>query len=171
MYLSGEFGSKPEDVNAYTASSFYAVDRFASFKTHWKKYYEEDYVIIADRYTTSNAVHQCSKLDEADWKDFLVWLYDFEYNKIGIPKPDMVIYLDMTPDVSQKLMLSRYNGDESKKDIHEKDREYLNKSRKAAYFCLNESLWHKIECDDKENAYSIKEISNKVLAEVMEVLC
>ncbi len=171
MYLAGDFGKKPEDVNAYAASSFYAVDRFASFKTHWEKFYNDDYIIIADRYTTSNAVHQCSKLKEEQWKYFLDWLYDLEYNKIGIPNPDLVIYLDMTPEVSQKLIMKRYKGDENKKDIHESDKEHLKKSRKAAFFCLEESLWHKIECDDKNNAFSIEEISNKVLNKVMEVLC
>ncbi len=170
MYLKGDFGDKPSDVNAYTASSFYAVDRFASFKTHWEKMYNDDYIIIADRYTTSNAVHQCSKLSENQWKTFLDWLYDFEYNKIGIPEPDMVVYLDMTPKVSQELMTKRYKGDETKKDIHEKDEIYLDKSRKAAYFCLNENLWHKIECDNGKTAYSIEEISNKVLKKAMEII-
>ncbi len=171
MYLNGDFGNKPNDVNAFAASSFFAVDRFASFKTKWENQYNDDYIIVADRYTTSNAVHQCSKLDPELWQDYLNWLYDLEYNKIQIPKPDCVIYLDMSINVSQKLLSKRYKGKEDKKDIHEKDKEYLEKSQKAAYFCIQNDEWHKIQCDDEENAFSIQEISQKVLSKVLEELC
>ena len=104
MYLGGEFGKKPSDVNAYAASLFYAVDRFASYKTNWGDYYNQNGVIVSGRYTTSNAVHQTSKMDESEWQGFLDWLYDLEYNKVGIPKPDKVIFLDMPIEVSQKLL-------------------------------------------------------------------
>ena len=114
MYLSGQFGSDPQDVNAYAASSFFAVDRFASFKRDWCRDYERG-IIIADRYTTSNAIHQCSKLPRQQWEPFLEWLFDFEYGKLGIPSPDLVIYLSVDPMVSQQLMTRRYSGDESKK--------------------------------------------------------
>lgn len=170
MYLSGRFGSHPQDVNAYAASSFYAVDRFASYKTDWGKLYDEGRVIVADRYTTSNGVHQCSKLDRDEWENYLDWLYDFEYNKMGIPAPDMVVYLDMSPRVSQKLMTSRYQGDESKKDIHEKDTEYLKKSRLAAKFCADRDRWTVIRCDDGENPYKIEDIAKSVLDSVAEIL-
>ena len=150
MYLAGQFGSRPGDVNAYAASSFYAVDRFASFKADWGKDYSDDYIIIADRYTTSNGVHQCSKLPEDEWNSFMDWLYDFEYKKMGIPSPDTVIYLDMSPRVSQKLLTSRYSGDESKKDIHEKDKEYLDRSRQAARFCAEHDGWKTVKCDNGE---------------------
>ena len=163
MYLAGQFGSKPGDVNAYAASSFYAVDRFASFKADWEKLYNDDYVIIADRYTTSNGVHQCSKLDESLWEEFMDWLYDFEYNKMGIPAPDCVIYLDMSPAVSQKLLSGRYAGDESKKDIHEKDTDYLARSRQAARFCAAHDKWTVIRCDNGEKPYTIEEIAQQVL--------
>ncbi len=103
MYLGGEFGKKPGDVNAYAASLFYAVDRFASYKTNWGEYYNQNGVIVSGRYTTSNAVHQTSKMDEGEWQGFLDWLYDLEYNKVGIPKPDKVIFFDMPIRVSQKL--------------------------------------------------------------------
>ena len=132
MYLSGRFGQKPDDVNAYAASSFYAVDRFASYKTDWGAFYREGGLVLSDRYTTSNAVHQCSKLPPAQWDGFLNWLFDFEYKKIGIPEPDLVLYLAVDPEVSQKLLENRYHGDESKKDIQEKDREYMARSRAAA---------------------------------------
>ncbi len=170
MYLAGQFGTRPQDVNAYAASSFYAVDRFASFKSDWSKEYNDDYVIVADRYTTSNGVHQCSKLDESQWEEFLDWLYDFEYKKMGIPAPDMVIYLDMSPEVSQKLLSSRYQGDESKKDIHEKDTDYLAKSRVAARFCANHDGWNVIKCDNGENPFTIEDISSAVYNTVLEIL-
>ncbi len=99
MYLGGQFGSHPDDVNAYAASAFYSVDRFASYKMKWGEFYREGGIVIADRYTTSNAVHQCSKLPPEQWQEFLDWLFDFEYNKIGIPAPDRVIYLEVDPAV------------------------------------------------------------------------
>ena len=170
MYLRGELSDKPDGVNAFAASSFYAVDRYISYKTNWEETYSNDGIIVADRYTTSNGVHQCSKLPNEEWEGFMDWLYDFEYNKIGIPKPDVVIYLDMSPEVSQKLMSKRYMGDESKKDIHEKDKEYLEKSRKAAYFCVCHDNWTRIKCDDGETPLSIEEISDKIFDVVSKVL-
>ena len=170
MYLAGQFGSRPGDVNAYAASSFYAVDRFASFKADWGKDYSDDYIIIADRYTTSNGVHQCSKLPEDEWNSFMDWLYDFEYKKMGIPSPDTVIYLDMSPRVSQKLLTSRYSGDESKKDIHEKDKEYLDRSRQAARFCAEHDGWKTVKCDNGETPYSVEEISVAVYDAIKHLL-
>lgn len=117
MYLSGAFGDKPDDVNAYAASSFYAVDRYASYKTGWGEFYREGGLVLSDRYTTSNAVHQCSKLPPMHWDGFLNWLFDFEYKKFGIPAPDAVVYLAVDPEVSQRLITERYHGDESKRDI------------------------------------------------------
>ena len=90
MYLSGQFGDKPDDVNPYAASSFYAVDRYASYKTRWGSFYEAGGIVIADRYTTSNAVHQCSKLPPEQWDDFLRWAFDYEYRLLGLPAPDAV---------------------------------------------------------------------------------
>ena len=132
MYLAGQFGKDPSDVNAYAASTFYAVDRFASYKTEWGRFYEDGGIVVADRYTTSNAVHQCSKLPEEEWDSFLEWLFAFEYQLMGIPAPDAVVYLRVDPAVSQKLMTGRYQGDESKKDIHESNLDYLARSRRAA---------------------------------------
>ena len=120
MYLAGAFGTHPDDVNAYAASSFYAVDRYASFKHDWQGDYEAG-LVIADRYTTSNAIHQCSKLPMEQWDAYLDWLFDFEYEKLGIPSPDLVVYLKVDPDVSQKLLSKRYDGHMEKEDIHEKD--------------------------------------------------
>ncbi|MBQ8740320.1 MAG: deoxynucleoside kinase [Clostridia bacterium] len=169
MYLGGKFGNKPNDVNAYAASLFYAVDRFASYKTNWGEYYNQNGVIVSGRYTTSNAVHQTSKMEEHDWQGFLDWLYDLEYNKVGIPKPDKVIFLDMPVEVSQKLLSGRYKGDEAKKDIHESDTAYLDKCRKAAMFTANYSGWTIIPCAKDGEARTIEDIANDVLAETLKL--
>ena len=169
MYLGGDFGKNPNDVNAFAASVFYTVDRYASFKTDWGEYYNNGGTVISGRYTTSNAVHQASKLPATQWETFLSWLYDFEYNKIGIPKPDKVIFLDMPIEVSQKLLSKRYNGDENKKDIHESDTEYLNKCRKAALFTAEYSNWEIIPCAKDGEARSIEDIANDVLNSVLSL--
>lgn len=170
MYLGGEFGKKPGDVNAYAASLFYAVDRFASYKTNWGEYYNQNGVIVSGRYTTSNAVHQTSKMDESEWKNFLDWLYDLEYNKVAIPKPDKVIFLDMPIEVSQKLLSGRYKGDETKKDIHESDTAYLDKCRKAAMFTAEYSGWTIVPCAKDGEPRSIEDIANDVLKETLKVI-
>lgn len=166
MYLAGEFGDKPEDVNAYAASSFFCVDRYASFKTLWGKFYQNGGIVIADRYTTSNAVHQCSKLPRGEWSAFLSWLFDFEYRKVGIPAPDLVLYLDVDVGVSQRLMTKRYHGDESQKDIHEKDLAYLEHSRCAARFCAETLNWECIACCQDGDMRSIEAIHAEVLTAV-----
>ena len=169
MYLSGKFGDKPDDVNAYAASTFYAVDRYASYKTGWGEYYNGGGTVVAGRYTTSNAVHQASKLPKEKWDNFLSWLYDFEYNKIGIPKPDLVIFLDMPIEVSQKLMSKRYSENGGKKDIHEKDVNYLNHCREAAIHTAQFSGWKIISCAKDGEARSIEDISADILAAVKEL--
>lgn len=169
MYLGGEFGKKPDDVNAYAASVFYTVDRYASYKANWGNYYNEGGTVVSGRYTTSNAVHQASKLPEENWEDFLSWLYDFEYNKIGIPKPDKVIFLDMPVEVSQKLLSKRYEGDNSKKDIHESDTEYLDKCRKAAVFTANFSGWETIPCAENGEPRSLENIAKDILDSVLKI--
>ena len=169
MYLQGDFGKNPNDVNAFAASVFYAADRYASFKSAWGNYYNNGGTVIAGRYTTSNAVHQASKLPESEWEGFLSWLYDFEYNKIAIPKPDKVIFLDMPVEVSQKLLTKRYEGDNSKKDIHESDTEYLDRCRKAAVFTARFSGWETISCAKNGNARSIEDIASDVLQSVLKL--
>ena len=169
MYLGGEFGNKPDDVNAYAASVFYTVDRYASYNANWGEFYKSGGTIVSGRYTTSNAIHQASKLPEDKWEDFLSWLYDFEYNKIGIPRPDKVIFLDMPIEVSQKLLTKRYEGDENKKDIHESDVKYLEKCRNAACFTAKYSGWSIINCAENGEARSIEDIAKDVLAEALSV--
>ena len=164
QYLAGRFGDKPEDVNAYAASSFYAVDRFVSYNCYWKNDYLDGKIILADRYTTSNAYHQLTKTPREEWDSYLEWLEDFEYEKLGIPRPDAVIYLDMPVEVSQKLMTSRYEGDESKKDIHEKNTDYLMKCREAADYSCRKLGWVRIECAENSEPLSAKEINGKILS-------
>ncbi len=168
MYLSGKFGNKPGDVNAYAASVFYTVDRYASFKENWGEFYEKGGTVVSGRYTTSNAIHQTSKLPREQWEDFLNWLYDFEYEKIGIPKPDKVIFLDMPVEVSQKLLSNRYEGDEDKKDIHESDIEYLNNCRLAAKFTADYSGWTTISCAKDGEPRSVVDIAADILEEVLK---
>ncbi len=169
MYLAGEFGSKPDDVNAYAASSFYAVDRYASYMRDWKRDYESG-VVIADRYTTSNAIHQCSKLEKREWDAYLDWLFDYEYRLLGIPEPSVVIYLHVDPEVSQKLLSGRYGGQEEKKDIHEKDMEYLRRCQKAAAYCAEKLGWSVVECCRDGGIKSIEEIQKDLLSIIGEVL-
>lgn len=162
MYLAGQFGTDPMDVNAYAASLFYAVDRFASYKTDWGKYYNDGGIVLAGRYVTSNGVHQTSKLPEEQWDEFTSWLYDIEYNKVGIPKPDLVVFLDMPPEVSQKLLSGRYSGDESKKDIHERNTEYLAKCREAALFNAKKCGWYILNCANGSEPRSIEDIADEI---------
>ena len=166
MYLAGEFGKDPSAVNAYAASTFFAVDRYASFKKDWGSFYLDGGVIIADRYTTSNAVHQCSKLPEAQWDSYLNWLFDFEYRLMGIPAPDSVVYLQVDPEVSQKLMTGRYQGDETKKDIHESNTAYLDRSQLAARHCARVLGWKTVHCVKDGKMRDIEDIGQEVLASI-----
>ena len=174
MYLAGAFGQKPDDVNAYAASSFYAVDRYASYKTGWGAFYRAGGLVLSDRYTTSNAVHQCSKLPPAQWDGFLNWLFDFEYQKIGIPAPDAVVYLAVDPEVSQRLLAARYHGDDSKKDIQEKDLDYLARSRAAAEYCAKALGWKRIDCTadgpQGKTMRTVEQINDEILAYLRDIL-
>ena len=163
MYLGGEFGSDADAVNAYAAGAFYAVDRFASYKLNWGKDYEKGTLILADRYATSNSIYQMEKLDKSQWDSYLEWSADFEYNKIGIPKPDLVIFLDMPVEVSQKLMTSRYDGDENKKDVHEVNVDFLNKCRESALYTAQKQGWQVIPCSDGVNPLTVDEIHKKIV--------
>lgn len=162
MYLNGELSEDADGVNAYAASSFYAVDRYASYKLYWEKPYKNGYIILASRYVTSNAIHQMSKLPQEKWDGYLEWLYDYEYNKLGLPKPDCVIFLDMPVEVSQRLLSSRYNGDESKKDIHEANVGYLLKCRSTALYAAQKGGWDVVCCSEGENPLGIEEINDRI---------
>lgn len=170
MYLNGELGDNPDDVNAYAASSFYAVDRVASYLKYWKKDYEECDYIIADRYVTSNIIYQMTKVDKTQRDEYIEWCEDYEYNRLCVPKPDIVIYLDMPPEVSQKLMSGRYNGDESKKDIHEKNMDFLLTCRESALYALEKLSWVHISCAHENEPKSIETITQQILDTIDEKL-
>lgn len=146
MYLGGEFGSRPEDVNAYAASTFYAVDRYASLKQVWGDYYQNGGLILADRYITSNAVHQAAKVPEAERAEFFDWLFDFECNKLGLPRPDMVIYLDMPTQKAVENLRSREAATNTKADIHEVDTAYLALCHETAGQAADYLGWKRIHC-------------------------
>ena len=159
MYLAGDFGSAAGDVNAYAASSFYAVDRYASFKMFWGEDYRNGLPILAARYTTSNAIHQMAKMAPENWDAFLAWLEDYEYGRLGLPRPDQVVFLDMPPEISQRLMTARYGGDDTKKDIHERDRVYLRNCRNAALYAAEKCGWTVVTCGDGEDPFPPEEIN------------
>lgn len=167
MYLAGEFGTRSSDVNAYAASSFYAVDRYASYKKDWENDYRSG-IVIADRYTTSNAIHQCSKLPEDQWDEFLDWLFDYEYRLLGIPEPNIVMYLKVDLAVSQELLKVRYHSDMTRKDIHEKDRDYLLRCQKAADYCAEKLDWKVIECIEDGAMRPIEDIADDIQKLVKE---
>ena len=163
MYLSGVFSENPDDVNAYAAGSFYAVDRYASYKQFWEKDYREGSLILATRYATSNAIHQMGKLPRSEWENYLKWIEDFEYHKLGLPVPDLVIFLDMNRAVADRLLSQRYQGDESRKDIHEKNMAYLQHCRDTAGFAGGYWHWKKVDCDDGSMPLPLEQISAKIL--------
>lgn len=169
MYLGGEFGENPDDVNAYAASAFYAVDRVASYLKSWKKDLETKDVILSDRYVTSNIIYQMSKLPKDEWDGFIEWLNDFEYQKLGVPKPDIVIYLDVEPEVSQKLMEKRYGGDNSKKDLHERNLRFLLDCRKCAVYAAEKCGWKVINCCENGEIKSIEKIAEEIERATAEI--
>lgn len=169
-YLAGDFGKNAGDVNAYATSVLYAADRFASFTEKWGNDYKAGKLIFADRYTPANALYQMTKLNKNEWDEYLEWLFDFEYNKIGIPAPDKVIFLDMPVEVSQRLMTERYNGDETKKDVHEANVEFLNACREAALYAAEKYGWDVINCAENGEPLSIEEINDKVYSLVLQTL-
>ena len=173
MYLAGAFGEDAMKVNPYPVSTMYAIDRYASFKTDWEKFYNEDGIIVTDRYVTSNMVHQASKIRDLDEKKkYLNWLEDLEYEKMGIPRPDLVIFLNMPTDMAIRLMAERKNKitGEEKKDIHERDKEYLKESHANACKIANIYNWKEIKCNDGERIKTIEEIGEEVFSLVEEVV-
>ncbi|MFW6035425.1 MAG: dTMP kinase [Halothermotrichaceae bacterium] len=158
MYLDGEFGEDPRAVNLYAASTFYAVDRFASYQKEWKELYEKGSIILADRYTTSNMIHQASKIEDyKDREEYLNWLTDLEFKKFGLPRPEIVLFLDMPPRYSMKLLNKRTH-----KDIHEKNLEYMQDTYKNACWIADKYNWEKIKCVEGSRVKSIDEIHHKV---------
>ena len=170
MYLSGEFGSRPSDVGAYAASAFYAVDRYASYKKVWGDWYEKGGLVVSDRYTTSNAVHQSSKEPPEKREEFLHWLYDFEYNKLGLPRPDLTIYLDVPTDFTEKMMRSREAATGSHADIHEQDMTYLATCREMGRAAAGYYGWTMISCVKDGKMRTIENIHEEIYRHVAACL-
>ncbi len=164
MYLGGEFGDKPGDVNAYAAGAFYAVDRYASFKKDWQQDYESGVTILAGRYTTSNMIYQMEKLPRSQWEGYISWAEDFEYERLGLPRPQRVIFLDMPLDAAQKLLSKRYGGHDEKKDLHERDLRYLESCAQCARFAAEKLGWRAIGCAREAEPLSIEEIHRRVVS-------
>ena len=170
MYLGGEFGGKPSDVNAYAASTFFAVDRYASYKKIWKPIYDRGGLIISDRYTTSNAVHQASKEPPEARAAFLDWLYDLEFNKMELPKPDLVLYLDMPVEMTQQLMHEREEATGTHADIHEQDIEYLQQCKEVAEFAAAHYGWIRIRCAQGNRLRTVRDIHEEIFSYVKRCL-
>ena len=170
MYLGGEFGDKPSDVNAYAASAFYAVDRYASYKKVWGKWYEEGGLVLSDRYTTSNAVHQASKEPAEKQKEFLGWLYDYEYNQLGLPAPDLVIYLDVPTDFTEMMMRRREADTNTHADIHEQDLQYLATCRRTGKAAAEYYGWTVIQCVKDGAMRTIEDIHEELYRHVRNCL-
>ena len=170
MYLGGEFGTHPSDVNAYAASAFYAVDRYASYKKVWGEYYAQGGLIVSDRYTTSNAVHQASKEPDESRGAFLKWLYEFEYDRLGLPRPDLILYLDVPTDFTEKLMRSREAATNTHADIHEQDLDYLATCRRTGKAAAEFYGWTVIECVRDGAMRSIEDIHKEICRHVAACL-
>ncbi len=164
-YLHGDLGGKPDDTGAYATSLFYGLDRYWSYRTEWGSFYHKpDSILICDRYTTANAVHQCSKLPKAQWDAFLDWLWDIEYNKIGIPRPDKIIYLEMPPAISRKLVEKRAAAEGRCIDIHEADQSYLDRCYEAALYAAEHLGWEKLKCYTGDTPRSVEDIFTELTA-------
>jgi len=172
LYLNGAFGKNPSDVNAYAASSFYAADRYISYISGWKEFYDKpDGVILANRYTTANAIHQLSKLSENEWDNFLDWLYDYEFNKLKIPRPDLTVFFDMHIDIALNLIEERAEKTHTKKDIHESNPQYLRKCYEAGQYAAKYLGWEKIICCKKNgNGALIPKTEEEISAELFELV-
>ena len=170
LYLDGAFGDKPGDVNAYAASVFFSVDRYASYKQDWGGYYRQGGLLIADRYTTSNAVHQTAKLPPEQRDGFLDWLFDFEYRLLGLPEPSRVLYLDMPTEATERMMRQREAATHTSADIHEKDEEYLRRCRENAAYVVERCGWTRIDCARGDTPRTIEDIHNEVMARVADLI-
>ena len=170
LYLSGAFGAQPGDVNAYAASSFYAVDRYASYRQDWGRDYEHGGLILADRYTTSNAVHQGAKVPPQEREDFFRWLYEYEYGRLGLPKPDLVCYLDMPTELALSLLRSREERTHTQADIHERDGAYLAECRRCALSAANVLGWTVIPCAAGGAPRGVEEIEQDIWSAVSRAL-
>lgn len=170
MYLGGEFSHDPNAVNAYAASAFFAVDRVASFISSWKEDYDNCTVIIANRYTTANAIHQLSKIDgDAKRQAFVDWLYDFEFNKLAIPSPDLTLFLEVPVDISLGLIKARSEETGREIDIHE-NAEHLNRAYSAALFSAKALDWKTVHCSRDGQMRTREDIADEIFALVKKLI-
>ena len=163
LYLHGALGNKPGDVNAYAASVLYAVDRFASYQEDWGRFYEAGGIVVANRYTTSNAVHQASKLPADERREFLDWLFDLEYHRMGLPEPDLVLYLDLPTEVSEQMLRRREQATATAADIHEQDGDYLRRCRESARQIARDLGWSVVDCAEGDHPRTVEDIRQEVL--------
>lgn len=170
LYLHGALGGRPGDVNACAASVMFAVDRFASYKEDWGAFYESGGVVVANRYTTSNAVHQASKLPDGERRDFLEWLFDLEYRRLGLPEPDLVLYLDMPTEAAKALMRRREAETNTAADIHEQDGDYLRRCRACAGEIARAQGWAVVDCAAGGLPRTPEDIHREALAIVLDRL-
>ena len=169
MYLSGEFGTDAQEINPYIASTFYAADRYATFQTGYKKYYEDGGIILADRYTTANMVHQAGKIKDKEERDkFLKWLWDFEFKLYGLPIPTEVFFLNMPTEKALELMKDRKNkfDENAKKDIHESNEKHMRDAYEAACDVAKEYNWFEIKCMKDNKLRTIDDIHEEIYEEV-----
>ena len=170
LYLHGALGSEPGDVNAYASSVLFAVDRFASYKEEWGTFYEQGGVVIANRYTTSNAVHQASKLPAGERQEYLDWLFDLEYRRLGLPAPDLVVYLDLPTELSEQMLRRRETATGTQADIHEQDEEYLHSCRMNARDIARDLGWTVIHCDREGAVRTVEDIHEEIWQQVRRYL-
>lgn len=164
MYLGGAFGSRPGDVSAFAASSFYAVDRYASYKQDWGAYYEAGGLVLSDRYTTSNAIHQGSKLPQGEREEFLGWLGEFEYGRLGLPRPDAVLWMDMPIGQAVKNLRRREADTHTTGDIHEVDTDYLAACYETACQAAEHYGWRRVPCMEGARLRTEEEIHEEIMA-------
>ena len=170
LYLGGGIGSSPDDTNAFAASAFYACDRYISYKTEWGNKLASGEIVICNRYTSANAVHQLAKLPRCEWDGFLAWLYDLEFARFGIPTPDLTIYLEQTPEISAKLVEKRSSATGQVKDIHELDRDFMRRSYDAAMYASDKLGWSRIRCYEGDEPLSIEAVEEMIHRVVEEKL-
>ena len=170
-YLGNQIPESDAQKSAYSASSFYAIDRYISYRKDWRLDYEQGKTIISARYTTSNAIYQMTKLPRSEWENYRNWLYDYEYQKLGIPQPDEVIFLDVPVEVSQKLLSERYHGEETKKDLHESDIEFLKKCRDSALYAGQAGKpWNFLQCCENSHMKPVEVIQKELIQMIEKII-
>lgn len=166
MYLAGDFGTDPGDVNPYAASSFFAVDRYASFVQDWREHYGGGGLILTDRYTTSNAIHQGAKMSSLEREKYFKWLYDYEFNLIGLPAPDLTLYMNIDAALAAERLKERQEQTATSADIHEKDGAYLSSCAQSGLEAAKFLNWHIIDCAKDGIGRSAEDIQSEVYTKV-----